>query len=110
MELVPEPVYAAESDPASRRIVVLVPRFTDPIGRRLLQPRLGPGKRHIRVPLDERGTFLWELLDGCRPIAELSAAFEQRFPDDADQAATRVCAYLHELYERKFIRYLNLSR
>ena len=107
MELVPAHRLPWQDDPHSEAVLVLMPRYTDPILGRLLQPRLSVDKRHIRVPLEDRGSFLWRLLDGKRRVVDLVRAFEEAFPADRDNAPERVSMYLHAMYDNKFIEYLN---
>ena len=107
LELVPRRRYGSEEDAAMGRTVVLMPRYTDPLFGRFLQPRLGPDKAHIRVPLEERGALLWPLIDGTRTVRELAGAVRDGFPEDADRGEERVSMYLHAMYEHKFIEYVN---
>ena len=108
MDLVPAHRLAWQDDPDSDAVQVLVPRYTDPILGRLVQPRLASNKRYIRVPLEDRGSFLWRLLDGNRRVIDLVRAFEVAYPEDREQSPERVSMYLHAMYDNKFIEYLNI--
>ena len=90
-------------------VVLLMPRFQGTLFERWLQPRLRPEKRHIRVPLDARGTFLWRRIDGQREVHALVSGFVDAFPEDSDQADDRVCQYLYYLEQNGFIRFVNLA-
>ncbi|MBU8870339.1 MAG: PqqD family protein [Gemmatimonadales bacterium] len=90
-------------------VVLLVPRFRDPIFGRLIQPRLPAHKQYIKIPLDCRGSFIWALIDGKRSILDLSRDFSEEFPEDSEQASKRISAYLHRMYENRFIRFVNLD-
>ena len=107
MTLIPERLAeATETDDGD--IIVLMPRFAGTIYSRWLQPLLRQDKKHIRVPLDARGSFLWRQLDGRQTVSETVTEFLAAFPDDADQAAERVCQYLYNLEDNRFIRFVNL--
>ncbi len=108
MTLVPSHALEWVEDEESGAIHVKMPRYSDPIFSRLLQPRLRESKKHLKVPLENRGTFLWRLIDGKRSVADLVQAFVADHPDDQDNAAERVSMYLHAMYDNKFIKYLNL--
>ncbi len=108
LALVPAHRSGWQDGPDGKRVLVLMPRYTDPVLGRLLQPRLSDAKKHIRVPLDGRGSFLWRLVDGKRTVADLANLFEAAHPDDNDDVPTRVSMYLHAMYDNKFIKYLNL--
>jgi hypothetical protein len=111
MALVPE--RTAETSEADREadheaVVLLMPRFAGTIYARWLQPLVRREKRYIRVPLERRGSHLWRQIDGRRTVAELVADFVAAFPDDSEQAAERVCQYLYNLEQNRFIRFVNL--
>ena len=108
LDLVLVPRCEAEIDPATGRVVVLKPRFADPLGRRLIQPRLGAGRRFLKVPLEERGSVLWRHCDGQRTVGDLVAVFAAAFPHDTDDAPKRISLYLHAMYENDLISYTNL--
>lgn len=110
LELVPVHRLEWQEDTEQNRVVVLVPRYRDFLFGRLVQPRLGPSKRFLRVPLEQRGSFLWREMDGKRTVAELSQAFAVGFPADDSQYNERVSVYLHAMYENGFISYLNFSQ
>lgn len=89
-------------------IVILMPRFAGTIYARWLQPLVRREKKYIRVPLDERGSYLWRRIDGRRTVGDLVTGFVAAFPADTEQAATRVCQYLYNLADNRFIRFVNL--
>ena len=107
--LIPAPAVGHEISPESGRVVLLVPRYRDPLFGRLIQPRLSAEKRYVRIPFDQRGTYLWPLLDGASTIVELAEGFQEAFPGDAEQAAKRIAAYLHRMYEHRFVEFVNIS-
>jgi len=109
MSLVPAHAHRWQDDPDTGRVLVLMPRYTDPLFSRLLQPRLSEEKKNIRVPLEDRGTFLWRLMDGQKTVADLVGAFETEYPSDSDDVPNRVALYLHAMYDNKFIKYMNLA-
>lgn len=109
MQLVPEPAVPCRIDTESGRVTVLPPRFTDPVFGRLLQPRLPADRRHIRVELEARGSVLWPLMDGRKPVAELVSAFVEAFPEDTDDAADRICKWVYGMYNNGFVRFVNVD-
>lgn len=109
LDLVPQRAVAAEDPGAPESVVLLMPRFLGTYYYGMLQRFLKGRKRHIRIPLEERGSFLWRSIDGKRDIRSLVAAFVARFPGESE-AAERVCRYLHEMEQHRFVRFLNLPR
>ncbi len=85
------------------QIVLLVPRYRDAVWGRLLQPRLGPGKRFVRVPLEARGSALWRGMDGKATVRDLLTAAESAAPGDGEDLARRVCLYLQALVDNGFV-------
>jgi hypothetical protein len=107
--LVPERRAASEPGGDPGRVVLLQPRYQGWLLGRLLQPRLPAHKKYLRVPLEERGSFLWALVDGRRTVADLVAAFEAEFPDERAQAGERVAGYLYHLAAHGFLGFANLE-
>ena len=107
--LIPVPAVGHDLNRTSGEIVLLVPRYRDPVFGRYLQPLLSENKKQIKIPLDFRGSFIWPLMDGKKSILELSQDFSNEFPEDSDQACKRICAYLHRMYENRFIGFVNLK-
>ncbi len=109
MDLVPESLVPWESDGQGGPVVLLLPRYRDPLFGRLIQPRLGPRKRHVRMTLDGRGSWLWPRMDGRTDLRTLVDGFCEAFPDDQEQAAERISGYLFNMYEHKVLKFNNLS-
>jgi hypothetical protein len=109
LDLVPERMVASEEDPQSRDVVLLMPRFLGTFYYHLLQRFVNGPKRFIRVPLEARGTVLWRGIDGVRAVRDLLADFVAAFPDE-DDPAERVCQYVYQLEQNRFVRFLNFPR
>jgi hypothetical protein len=103
LDLVPSHAVAAQRDPAGDRVVLLMPRYGDWFFGRLLQPLLRGDKRFIRVPLDPRGSWLWDHADGQRTVGELAEGFRETFAEDADQAEERVSRYIAAMVGHRFM-------
>lgn len=106
LDLVPSRAVGFEERPQSGQVVLLVPRYRDAVWGRLIQPRLGPGKRYLKVPLEERGSLLWRAMDGRRQVRDLVALLAEAPDAGTDQQqelARRVCLYLHSLVDNRFV-------
>ncbi len=110
LDVVPRPLVAAEvgdggvdSEHAGDRVVLLVPRYRDPVWGRLIQPRLGPRKRFVRVPLEARGSALWRAMDGRSPLRDLLPAVAAADAGDPDGLPKRICLYAQALADNGFI-------
>lgn len=84
--------------------MLLVPRYRDGLWGRLIQPRLGPAKRYVRVPLEARGSALWRAMDGQQTVRGLLAAASAAVPGDDEDLAHRVCLYVQNLADNGFVR------
>ena len=84
--------------------VLLVPRFRWGPLAKWLQPRLR--NKHIRVKLDEIGSFAWRRFDGKTRFTEIVAAMQQQFGPKADPAADRLQKFCAILYKDKFVTLL----
>jgi hypothetical protein len=101
------PAAAAASDVAgdvaTDRVVLLVPRYRDALWGRLVQPRLGPAKRYLRVPLEARGSALWQAIDGRRPVRDMLEVVAALESGEVADLPTRVCLYVQSLADNGFI-------
>ena len=109
LDLVPARAVAHEAGDDAAPLVLLVPRFRDPVGRRLLQPRLPAARRWIRVRLDARGARIWRAIDGRTPLRALIPVYEEAFPGDTGEAAERLCRWAYAGYENGFITFVNIA-
>jgi hypothetical protein len=107
MGLVPEHACGWERGDRPGQVVVLQPRFHKGVMGRFLQPRLKDNKKYLRIPLEERGSFLWGLMDGRRTVGELTETFRGQFPGEADQVPQRVATYLYQMADNQIIRFTN---
>jgi hypothetical protein len=81
--------------------VLLVPRFRKGPLAKWLQPKLR--KPHIRVKLDEIGSFAWRRMDGKTPFGALVAAMKDHFGERVEPADERLRKFLTILYRDKFV-------
>lgn len=107
LDLVLERVVGDEPGADPGRIRLLAPRFGGLLCGRQLQRLLRGERRWVRVPLDERGTWLWRRLDGRTPVRDLLDGFAAAFPAEAVDTAQRVCFYLEALVQHGFLRHVN---
>ncbi len=109
MGLVPEHSCGWEPGGKPGQVVVLQPRFLKGITGRFLQPRLKENKKYLRIPLEERGSFLWHLIDGRRTVGAMAEAFRGEFPGEADQVPQRVATYIYQMADNQLIRFSNFN-
>lgn len=102
LDLVPRRLVEAEAGDDGK-VVLLAPRYRDAVWGRLLQPRLGPGKRFVRVPLEARGAALWQAVDGRRTVRELVEIVGEAAPGDGQDLARRTCLYVQALVDNGFL-------
>lgn len=82
--------------------VLLVPRFRKGPLAKWLQPKLK--RPHIRVKLDEIGSFAWHMMDGSTPFHELVRAMKEHFGEKVEPADERLKKFMTLLYKEKFVR------
>ena len=110
LDMIPRRVREGLLDPETGRVLVLIPRCSGPVLGRIMQPVLPAHKRQLKVPLEGKGSFLWEMIDGVRPIRSLVESFLAAYPEESSQAHERVCMYLVSMRENKFIEFINQPR
>jgi hypothetical protein len=108
MELIPKSRVEYEIADDDAKVVLLLPRFTDPIFGRLVQPRLSQHKKFIRMALDQRGSWIWQNLGDNVRMGDLVAGFQEKFPNDQNDAPERLSGYLFNMWENKFVEFTNL--
>ncbi len=91
-------------DGPEERAVLLVPRFRKGPLARWLQPRLK--RPHIRVKLDEIGSFAWHRMDGKTRFTEIVNAMREHFGERVEPAEQRLQQFLILLYRDKFVKLL----
>ena len=82
--------------------VLLVPKFRKWPLSKWLQPKLK--KPHIRVKLDEIGSFVWKSLDGIAKFTDIAQAMRAHFGEKVEPAEDRLKQFLVMLYKDKFIQ------
>jgi hypothetical protein len=108
MDLIPAPRVEHETGHDEGQVTLLIPRYSDPILGRIVQPRLSEGKKYIRLPLESRGALLWLHMDGKARVGDLVILLGENFADDQQDVAERLSGYLYALWENKFISFTNL--
>jgi hypothetical protein len=82
--------------------VLLVPRFRRGPLAKWLQPKLR--NKHIRVKLDEIGSFVWRRFDGKTRFADIASAMHSHFGAKADPASDRLQKFCATLHKDKFVK------
>ena len=103
LQLKPARVMEWERDPEGK-VILLVPKFRDPILGRLIQPRLRR-RPHFHVNLDEVGTFVWEQCTGEKTVSEIVESMQSHFGERVEPAVQRLSLFLSQLASGRFIRY-----
>jgi hypothetical protein len=76
----------------SGTVVVLVPKFRNPMLVRWLVPRMK--FPHFRVKLDAIGSFVWKMCDGTTTVAEMAGKMTTEYGDTAASAQERIRKFL----------------
>lgn len=108
LDLIPVSRVDFVQEEGGDQVILKIPRYRDFLFGRLIQPRLGPDKRFVRMKLDARGSYLWARMNGERCIGDLVAGFQEAFPQDAEQAGERISGYLYNMYDQKLLDFENL--
>lgn len=82
-------------------VVLAFPRFKHKwMERWFLPKRMSP---YIRVTLEEKGTAVWQLIDGHRTVRELTLSLAETFKGEDDLDA-RISTYILQLHKDGFIK------
>ncbi len=102
LELTPVRKYEYETNEKGNA-VILIPRFTDFLGKRLLQGRLK--HPYIKLELDEAGSTTWLLADGKNSVKDICQLAEAKLGEKIHPSADRVTTFFSQLYMRKLITF-----
>lgn len=98
------PVCSYEHEITDEGLVnVLVPKFTDKILGRWLQPRLR--NKYIKANLDEFGSATWLLMDGSRKVDVIARELDDKFGEKIAPVYERLTKFLSQLYIYDFITF-----
>jgi len=81
--------------------VLLVPRFRKGLLAKWLQPRLK--SKHIKVKLDEIGSFAWRRFDGKTSFESIVEEMQGQFGSRVEPAEDRLKKFCAILYKDKFV-------
>lgn len=81
--------------------VLLVPRFRSGPLAKWLQPRLK--RPHIRVKLDQVGSFVWKRLDGTAHFTSVIEDMRSAFGEKIEPAEERLIKFFSILNKDKFV-------
>lgn len=87
---------------ADDSVVILIPKFRNPILVRLLLPYLA--KQNFRLTLDRYGSAFWNACDGSVSVASVIETMKRCFPDEAETMHERVINFTRHLFREQFIR------
>ena len=90
------------------KVIVLIPRYSDFILGKLLQPRLK--NKFIRANLDEFGSETWMSIDSKAKVSEIALKLEERFGEQIHPVIPRLTTFLTQLYDAGFISFSELKK
>jgi hypothetical protein len=94
------PAVEHELDEETGQVILLQPRFRWGWVQRLLAP--SPDKRHVRIHLDDLGTWVWQRLDGEVPLGHLAEGIAEAFPAEPE-AERRLVLFVRQLAANRLI-------
>lgn len=77
------------------KVVVLVPKFRNPLLVKWLLPYLA--KPYFRIKLDDVGSAIWQQLDGGTPISHVAESLKTKFGAAVEPVESRINHFLNQL-------------
>lgn len=77
------------------KIVVLVPKFKNPLLVKWILPYLA--KPFFRIKLDTVGSVIWEMCDGTTPVSRIAERLKEQFGPSVDPVDARINHFLNQL-------------
>jgi len=88
-------------------VSVLVPKFTEKILVRILNPLLK--SPFFKAKLDEFGSETWLEINGEKSVEEISKQLEIKFGENINPSVERTTKFLSNLYNYNFISFKELK-
>lgn len=102
-QLLPVRLFEWEIDPETKNVVVLRPKFTSNLGKKIFLPFFG--QKYFKIKLDPMGSIVWQHCDGEHTIKDILELLESTFQDEED-LPKRLTMFIHQLVREKFIQLL----
>lgn len=102
LNLTPVPLFDHKKND-NGTITLLIPRFKDFLGKRILQPRLK--HPYITLELDELGTDTWLLSDGRKNVRDICEILKEKHKEKINPAEDRVTRFFSQMYMQKLITF-----
>jgi len=93
-ELKPTRLAKWEVSPEGK-VVVLVPKFRNPLLAKWLMPRLA--KPYFHIKLDDVGSEVWKYCDGETSVEQISFRLKERFGTKVEPVEDRIGRFLNHL-------------
>ncbi len=103
MELYPIRLFEWETDEETQNIIVLRPKFTSKLAKKIILPFYG--QKFFKIKFDALGSMVWKLADGEHTVGQILKAMEEKFTDEED-LANRLSKFIYQLVREKFIQLL----
>jgi len=108
LELTPFRLFSHKENPDGL-IDILVPRFTDPLLGRYLQPKLKK-RPYINANLDELGTATWLKIDGENKVGDIILKLDTELGEKISPAQQRITLFLSYLHRNGFINFKEFKK
>ncbi len=103
MELIPVRLFEWENDPQTDRVIIVRPKFTSSLAKKIILPFYG--QKFFKIKLDALGSLVWRMCDGEHTVGEILKALQEQFTDEED-LTRRLTLFIHQLVREKFIQLL----
>lgn len=107
LELTPYRLYSDEIDEKGI-VTILVPKFTNPIAKRLLESTLK--SKFIKIKLDELGSEAWKNTDGKKKVYEIANILGKAFGEKVKPVDERLTKFYTGLYLQNIISFNEIKK
>ncbi len=94
LEQLPERIANWETTEEGK-VVVLVPKFRNPLLVKFILPFLA--KPNFRIKLDDVGSHIWKMCDGKTSVAVISESLKEKFGDSIEPIDARINKFFNHL-------------
>ncbi len=105
LKLIPERNVEFEEE-ENGKITLILEKTKNPLIKAIIN--FFNRSQFFRIHLDEKGSFIWKLMDGKRDMEEIIEKIVERFGDE-ESITNRLKVFFLQLERSKFIKYKNID-
>lgn len=101
LEFIPKRNFKWYVSPETNKVIIERPKFDNALLKKYVVPLFK--KPIFEIKLDEFGSFVWQQIDGEKPIYQIANLLKQKYGKDAEPVYERVSQFIKNLRQQRMI-------